>query len=239
MAPADFRPGASPRLRVAGLAASVALLAVLTGCAQQPGPSANPSPVEASRSASARPSPSATESASPTPTPTPEPSVTPPTPAPGATGQPGATIQLPAACEDIHSEALLAMMTDMGMGLNDPGVTLLSTEMTQGLEILESAPTIRCSWGAPSEFGLATNVTIVDAAQATALEQAMRDTGMTCTEYEQGTLCRIETEHLQDDDVVTTTGETHYLRGNAWVSTHWIEFNPEGYTEDIVETLWG
>ena len=125
------------------------------------------------------------------------------------------------------------------MTLNDPGVTLLSTELTPGLEILESAPTIRCSWGAPSEFGLATNVTVIDQAQAETLGQAMRESGMTCADYEQGTMCRIEVEHLTEDDVVAKTGETHYLRGNGWVSTHWINFAPEGYTEDIVATLWG
>jgi len=205
-------------LRVAGVAASLVVVASLAACAPEPAPTATSSPDAGS------PSPSASAEPSETATPAP-------------TEEPGASIELPGACEDIYSAAFLASMGDMT--LNDPGVTLLSTEMTAGLEVLETAPTIRCSWGAPSEFGLATNVTIIEQAQAETLQQTMRDTGMTCADYEQGTMCRIEVEHLTEDDVVAKTGETHYLRGNGWVSTHWINFAPEGYTEDIVATLWG
>ena len=42
----------------------------------------------------------------------------------------------------------------------------------------------------------------------------------------------------QDDEQVTLS-ETHVLRGNAWISTATIDFESEGYTEDIVSTLWG
>ncbi|MGC5169440.1 hypothetical protein ACPW96_05715 [Micromonospora sp. DT81.3] len=221
MLPVATGPRTAPARRAAWLTASVALIAVLAACAPQTPPATTPS-----ESPSSTPRPTATGSAAPSESPTPV-----------ATEDPGSSIDLPAACEDIYSEELLATIADMP--LNDPGVTLLSTEMTAGLEILETAPTIRCSWGLPSDFGLATNVTIVDAAQTQSLEQSMRDTGMECADYEQGTLCRIETEHLGEDDVVAKTGETHYLRGNGWVSTHWINFAPEGYTEDIVATLWG
>jgi len=204
------------------LSASLVLVAVLAACSPEPGPTATPSPIPSTPGGTASATPSGTPSGTPTPI---------------ATDEPGASIELPGACEDIYSDALLATLSELPM--NDPGVTLLSTEMASGLEILETAPTLRCTWGAPSEFGLATNVTVVDAEQAQTLEQSMRDAGMTCAEYEQGTMCRIETEHLQEDDVVAKIGETHYLRGNGWVSTHWINFAPEGYTEDIVATLWG
>jgi hypothetical protein len=221
---ASRRSPARITLRAAGILTPVVLVGVLAACTPVPGPAATPT---ATSSAIAT-SPSAT----------PDPSGSPSqTATPAATDAPSASIQLPGSCEAIYSDALLATMADMP--LNDPGVTLLSTEMTAGLEVLEAAPTIRCAWGQPSEFGLATNVSIVDAAQSQTLEQSMRDTGMTCADYEQGTLCRIETEHLQDDDVIAKTGETHYLRDNAWIATHWINFSPEGYTEDIVATLWG
>ena len=41
------------------------------------------------------------------------------------------------------------------------------------------------------------------------------------------------------DDEEYTSGETHYIGGGGWVSTAWINFHPDGYTEDIVDTLWG
>ncbi|MDQ1129142.1 hypothetical protein [Microbacterium sp. SORGH_AS_0888] len=40
------------------------------------------------------------------------------------------------------------------------------------------------------------------------------------------------------DDKVVTRGETHFLRGNGWITTSWVDDQPDGYTEDIVATLW-
>ena len=127
-----------------------------------------------------------------------------------------------------------------GSPLNDPGVTMTSTQNVDALEILTSGiPTLRCTWGAPSETGLATNVSIVDAAQSAAVVDALAGSGFTCEPIDGGTVCRFErTVITQDDDQVSLT-ETHVLRGNAWVSTATVDFEAEGYSEDIVATLWG
>ena len=63
--------------------------------------------------------------------------------------------------------------------------------------------------------------------------------GFGCAEQDGGTICRIEQKRIDLDDNEVTLGETHYVRGNGWVSTAWINFAPEGYTEDIADTLWG
>ena len=70
---------------------------------------------------------------------------------------------LPGACEDIYSDAMFADLTATAPPLNDPGNTTPSTELAAGREVLDVAPTLRCTWGGPSEYGLSTNVTIVDA----------------------------------------------------------------------------
>ena len=49
-----------------------------------------------------------------------------------------------------------------------------------------------------------------------------------------GTLCQIEQRTVDLDDNEVTLGESHFVRGDGWVSTAWINFAPEGYTEDIV-----
>lgn len=152
---------------------------------------------------------------------------------------PAADIDLPAACPDIYSPAMLATLNSDTPPLNDPGVTLLTTEMTTGLEILDVAPTIRCSWGLPSGYGLATSVTIVDDEQVSALTQAMLDKGMACEAQDGGTLCRVQGDDREGDTIVASFGETHFLGGNGWVATHWINVSPDGYTEDIISTLWG
>ncbi|HWI32208.1 MAG TPA: hypothetical protein VNT50_12010 [Microbacterium sp.] len=183
----------------------------------------------------AAPDPEASSSASPTSSPSPSNA----SPSPTASDDTGSALELPTACEDIYSDAMLAEMQATASPLNDPGLTMLSTELAAGLEVLDTAPTLRCTWGAPSEFGLSTNVTIVDAEQSASIEQAAVEAGMTCEAYAGGTICRIETEHLVEGDVYAVVGETHYLRDDGWIATHRINLAPEGYTEDIVATLWG
>jgi hypothetical protein len=51
--------------------------------------------------------------------------------------------------------------------------------------------------------------------------------------------CQIEQRTVDLDDNEVTLGESHFVRGDGWVTTAWINFAPEGYTEDIVSTLWG
>ncbi|TQK19185.1 hypothetical protein FBY40_1678 [Microbacterium sp. SLBN-154] len=208
------------RALAAGAGVAV-VLAVAAGCVPEPGGS--PSPTASTTS----PSPSVTP-------------VTPvPTPSPIETMLPD-TLQLPERCEDIYSADMLASLNAQNPPLNDPGVTMYSTENAVGLEILAAGPpSIRCSWGTPSESGLATTVTVIDAAQAAALRTALLEAGFGCEEALGGTVCRIEQRGVSLDDVPYLRGETHVVRDNGWVATAYINFTPEGYSEDIVQTLWG
>jgi len=200
----------------------MALVALsLAGCAPEPMSSSATAP--ASPSSAQTPAPTASE------------------PSPSATAAADASnIALPAACEQIYSPQMLASLTEAAPPLNHPELTMLSTQNAELLEIQHSGvPTIRCTWGAPSEFGLATNVSIVDAAQSAAISTALRDAGFGCEEHAGGTICRTDQTVISQDDTQVRLGETHFLRGNGWVSTAWINFAPTGYTEDIVATLWG
>jgi hypothetical protein len=152
-----------------------------------------------------------------------------------ATPEPVADISIPVSCEDIYSPEMLATLESENPPLNDPGVTMDSTEVVEALEVLASGPqTLRCSWGLPSSYGLATNVTIVDAAQAQTVLDSLPERGFACEDLADGTVCR-----MQQSDGENSFGESHYLRANGWVSTRWINFGPRGYTEDVVSTLWG
>ena len=135
---------------------------------------------------------------------------------------------------------MLAALLAANPPLNDPGVTMNSTQNVVALELLTSGiPPLRCSWGAPSESGLATNVSVVDAARTATLLGALRAAGFGCETTWDGTLCQIEQKTVDLDDNEVALGEWHFFRGDGWVSTAWINFAPEGYTEDIVDTLWG
>ena len=202
-------------------AAGIALAALtVAGCAPEPS------------------TPAATASVSPSSAQTPSPSAS-EQPSPSATAA-ADDIALPAACEQLYSPQMLASLTAQAPPLNDPGLTMLSTQNAELLEILHSGlPTIRCSWGAPSEFGLATNVSIVDGAQSAAIATALHNAGFGCEQQLSGTICRTDQTVISQDDTQVRMGETHFLRGNGWVSTAWIDFAPTGYTEDIAATLWG
>lgn len=205
-----------PRL-VVGAAALVLLAAVATGCRPESGPT--PSSTPSITLEQPRPDPSITMS---------------------ETEKPQAGFEMPAACEDIYSAAMLAQLQAANPPLNDPGVTMLSTENADLLEIIHSGtPTLRCSWGKPSEFGLATNVTVIDAEQAANIASALGGAGFGCEPMGEGTVCRIEQKGVTLDDNEYTRGETHYIGDGAVVTTAWINFAPEGYTEDVVATLWG
>lgn len=209
--------GGRPIRAVAVSVAVIALCAALAGCR-----------------------PESTPTASPTPSASPSASVATPTPTPTATATAGEDITLPTSCEQIYSPEMLATLNAQNPPLNDPGVTMTSTQNVEALEALASGiPTIRCSWGMPSEYGLATNVSIVDAALSAQLASAFASAGFACEPLGAGTVCRYEQAVVDLDDNLVEIGEVHVLRGNAWISTATIDFSPDGYTEDIVGVLWG
>lgn len=179
------------------------------------------------------------------PTPTSSPSVTldKPTPGPSVTPieteKPQAGFEVPASCELIYSPEMLASLNAANPPLNDPGVTMLSTENAALLDIIEGgATTLRCSWGKPSQQGLATNVTAIDSEQADAVVAALTEAGFGCEPLGDGTVCRIEQRGVSLDDQEFVRGETHYVGAGGLVTTAWLNFTPDGYTEDIVATLW-
>ncbi|MDZ8201770.1 hypothetical protein RZO50_09585 [Microbacterium sp. SSW1-59] len=156
-----------------------------------------------------------------------------------ATPTPTAAFMLPTACEEIYSADMLATLLAENPPLNEPGVTMYSSENAAILELIDSgAPTIRCTWGGPSEYGLATNVTLADAAQADTVRSELIAAGFSDQELGGGSVHRVEQRGITLDDEPYTLGETHYIGSGAIVSTRWINFAPSGYTEDIVATLW-
>lgn len=184
------------------------------------------------------PEPAGPEASAPAPQPSSsqQPSTDPSAPATSQTPN-AALATLPEDCTALYSPAMLQTLNEQNPPLNDPGVTMNSTEVVAGLELLDSgAPTIRCSWGVPSSFGLATNVTIVTQAQADGVGAALRERGFSCETTGDETRCEM-TERFSDPNM--SGGETHVLRANAWVSTHWLNFAPAGYTDDIVKQLFG
>lgn len=202
----------STRFALPAAVAVAALALGLSGCA--PEPRVEPTP----EGSAASPSPSSTASPSADPTP---------------------TTALPADCGEIYSADMRALLESEVPPLNDPGISMLSTQNATLLELLDTVPTLRCTWGAPSEVGLATNVSVVDAGQAATVADALVAAGFGCDDADGATVCRIEQRGVTLEDTEYVRGETHALRGDLWVATGWLNISPEGYTEDILATLGG
>ncbi|MFJ4037867.1 hypothetical protein ACIPVB_07250 [Microbacterium sp. NPDC090007] len=208
----------SPLVRV-GIAGVVgAVLAVFLSACVPETESTAPTSGPASSSAA----PSSTASATPTPTV----SATP-------------TTALPASCDGVYSEAMRTTLENEIAPLNDPQVTLLSTAQAPLLELLQSVPTVRCTWGGPGDRGLATNVSVVDPGQAAIIRDALSGAGFGCDDADGVTTCRIEQRGVSLEDRPYERGETQAIAGDIWVSTSWINENPEGYTQDILSTVGG
>lgn len=204
------------RMRVAGIAA--ALMLVLTGCA-----------------GSGEPISSADPGGSP--------SVVPPTaPAPSPSAQPtlvSDAIDLPEACAPLFDEAFIADMSEAALPLDDPGLTMDSTLLPSGLEYLQTEPSLRCTWGMPSDVGMATTITLLPVSEHGVILADAAANGFTCESVsatERRCVLRVAEEDPEFG--AYAYGEEHVLRGNAWIATHWLNIELPDYTDDLVAALW-
>lgn len=226
---------------VSALAVVAVAALMLSSCAPEEG-GATPSPTLTSS-----PSPTAgsddTGHAVATPSPQPSPDGTAgSTPEPTATPDAG-VIALPTSCESIYSPGRLAELQRDAPPLNDPGLSMSASGVEEAVEALDSLQeagmSLRCTWGTPSEWGLATHVSTVTASEAALLQEAFVAQGLDCSDMNGGTMCRIVVAPGPDDEFMDHSyGETHFFRSGTWIATAWLNFGPEGYTTDIIDTLW-
>ena len=78
---------------------------------------------------------------------------------------------------------------------------------------------------------------IVDEAQAATVRDTLAASGFGCEETGGATICRIEQRGVSLDDLPFERGEVQAVSGELWVTTAWINVDPEGYTEDILSTV--
>ncbi|WCD92407.1 hypothetical protein [Microbacterium sp. nov. GSS16] len=172
-------------------------------------------------------------------------------PGPASTGTPSAgpsstaapaddSIELPAACEDVFSASMRDRLTAAHLPANDPTLTMPSTDLPVAVQMIESLPHLRCTWGVASEVGIATTVALVDAEQSEVLRDAYRAAGSDCQVVDgdpQQTRCLAEEKF--EGEMPGAIGEIHVFRANAWLSTKWINADMAGYADDMVAQLWG
>jgi len=213
-----------PTHRIALVASTVALGAVLlTGCTTpSPNPSGSPS-TSASASASASagsssPSPSASPSAA----------------------------AIPKDCKAIVSAAVYAK-TFGSTPLNDPAVVDAEfagavTPVTPPAgaapdEVLASAAQLRCVWKDPRAdiTNLQASIGTVEPAVATGYLTSLAAQGFTCGAKYEGQQCQ---RISQNEQYPVQDGRTYFLRGTTWITVLQSNFATNGLMGQIVATLW-
>lgn len=189
-----------------GAAVAVALAMSAAACA--PEPDAAPA------------SPPPTASAAPTPTATPVPIADFPY------GPSTSTTPLPADCESILTDEILASLE--GIPLNAPGM---------GGGIRPDSSRV-CVWADPGA-SMTRLVTVVGYAPERPSRDALYllgvDDGYLCYEPDDGVRCE---KTWEEGTLGLTQGRTVYWRDGVAVDTQYSNLAPQGYTSAIVDALW-
>ncbi|MBG6238953.1 hypothetical protein IWX78_001932 [Mycetocola sp. CAN_C7] len=167
-------------------------------------------------------------------TPSAEASAPRPTPSTEGGAQP-VGIVIPADCEQMYLPQMFEGLQSDYPPLNDPTMTDPNFSNTDELEeLLRSTNFLQCTWGGASGTGIVTAVAKVTAEQSAEAIAILENGDFDCTEQQEGTRCvtREETEG-------NLLGETHFLRDDVWLSTFWLNAPVRGYTENMIEALWG
>ncbi|RWZ64305.1 hypothetical protein ELQ92_05935 [Labedella populi] len=159
-------------------------------------------------------------------------------PVPAETVEPAIAAPRPTDCEQIYSPDMYDYLESTGLPLNDGSVTdsLGATDPVLAA-LITDGNTVKCSWGFAGEYGLNTNITQVDEGTAAAVLEQLDALAFECYDESEGRRC-IQSDTVTDDLGTYRTGESHFVRGGVWIATHWVNFAPDRYTQDIVESLW-
>lgn len=175
-----------------------------------------------------------------------EPGATTPEASPSETAAPQTTeptpepagFEMPADCASVYSDEMFEVLDGAdGFPLNDPSLTMLSSEVVGALEVLDQVDALRCTWGAASEVGIATTIAEVDDAQADALGTALEQSGFDCV-GEQPEVCSLKNT-INGDAGQSESTETHVFGGGGWAATRELNSSVEPeYSDSIAAALW-
>lgn len=164
-----------------------------------------------------RPVPSVTAPATPVPTPTPS--------------------LIPTSCDKVYTRDWKAELAPFVLNPDwakaQPSIGSNDVQL-----VAELKPNIRltCQWGKPNgggDSGIVTSLAEIDEQTDSAVRTRFNTLGWTCFDVAQGVRCITE-----GSDANGSWGESHFLRDGIWIATRWVNLAPDGYTGDIIATLW-
>jgi hypothetical protein len=189
------------------------------------------------RGGAATPSAESTASARPTPTASAEPlpvaSLAPVNPMGGPA---------PSSCDAIYSPDMLATFSETH-ALNPAWTSTAEPSTRIGTldpdlsALISGAQHLSCVWADPdggSGSGLVTNVVFLTEAQTATVQESLEAVMQSCYEELGGLRCVSQI----DTDGEGVAGESHFLRDGIWLATSYVNAGPDGYTHDMIDTIW-
>ncbi|KAA9107856.1 hypothetical protein [Microbacterium rhizomatis] len=190
------------------------LLLTLTACAPEPVPAPSGS-ADARQTATATASPHASSSAAPT------------VPGPTGSATPG-VYAIPADCRGMVNSSIIAQFGTTP--LNDPAFAPTG---------VQPDGSIICVWGDPraDTTRLITKITGISRGPALDMLNQLADTqGFTCFTPNGGTRCE---KTWQNTKYPVTDGRTLFWRDDILIDTMFSNLAPTGYTDSIVQSIFG
>ncbi|WP_159500171.1 hypothetical protein [Microbacterium sp. 18062] len=194
------------RVRAAvGVFSGALLMVALAACAPDPssGPSRTP------------PSGGTAPAASSTPTATPTPTAT--------------SVALPADCETLVSDSVLAQLADIP--LNDPA---------NGVAVgVQGDGSLVCLWRQPEADTTSLQTTVSRMSRGPALDLLNRladDEGFTCYTPDGGTRCE---KVWINEQYPVNDGRTLFWRDDVLIDTQYSNLAPSGYTDSVIAHVFG
>jgi hypothetical protein len=144
---------------------------------------------------------------------------------------------LPSGCGGLFSEAMTVTLDQLGFTLSSrydgPWHTGSADEQLRGQLDAAAADSrqLSCHWTSASA-GLLTRVTEVDAQQLAAATARLEQLDSTLLSEHGGQRYVIERQ-----GAAGATGESHFFREGVWFATHWLEHGQQGYTADMVRSV--
>lgn len=150
--------------------------------------------------------------------------------APSGSPTPSATpVALPTDCQAILSQAVLDQLKDVP--LNDPDTGVQTGVQPDG--------SLVCLWRNPSAdiTALTTEISRLSRGPALDMLNALKDDqGFSCYTPSGGTRCE---KTWQDASYPVMDGRTVFWRDDVLIDTRWSNLAPSGYTDSIVQHLFG
>lgn len=148
---------------------------------------------------------------------------------------------IPADCAGVYSRDWEAEF-DFELALNpewlqQPGAELWGTNDPAALELMRERSSLQCAWVLPEgggDVGIITNLSTVTAEEESTVVDALAAAGLECYAEEGGTRCIVE-----ESTDAGASGESHFVREGVWIGTRWANLSANGYTLDIVGTIFG